>query len=69
MHDRRLSELRDASTALCNVLHVADELIQDQIVVNDNSAFLETYEAALEHKTKQMDKRINLPTFYLYKNN
>jgi hypothetical protein len=39
MHDRLLSILWVAAIALSNVLHVADETIRDQILVNDNSRF------------------------------
>jgi hypothetical protein len=39
-----LLELWVASIALSSVLHVADELIRDQIVVNANYRFLEKYE-------------------------
>ena len=49
-------------------MHVAYELVQDQIVVTDNFRFLETYEPELLRKTYQ-EQRIHLPTSYLYTNN
>ena len=39
LHDRWLSVLWVVSTALSNVSYAADELIQDQIVLNDNSRY------------------------------
>jgi hypothetical protein len=66
LHDRWLSVLWVASIALSNVLHVADEVIRDQIVANNNSRFLKTYEEELERKKEKRHKRINLPTFYMY---
>ena len=47
LHDRLLSELWAASITLSNALHVADKLIRGQIVINDNSRFLETCEMEL----------------------
>ncbi len=51
LHDRWLSVLRVALIALSNVLHAADEVIRDQIVVDANSRILETYKEELEPKT------------------
>ena len=47
LRDRWLSELWVASIVLSNLLHVADEVIRDEIVANDNSRFLKAYEPDL----------------------
>jgi hypothetical protein len=47
LHDRWLSEIKVASVALSNVLHDAYEPIRNQISVNVNFRFLETYEPEL----------------------
>jgi len=47
LHDRWLSEFWVALIALSNVLHAADELIGDQIMINENSRFLDTFEPEL----------------------
>ncbi len=47
LHNCWLSILWVALITISNVLHAADEIIRDQIVVYDNSRFLETYEPEL----------------------